>query len=533
VLALALSAWLSRRYAIWDRQWHIPLTTSLRGQRIPFVNVYQPNLQLGYHVSGDVLAATLQVLSGARLHASLALSLAHDLVFMLTALSIAALLLRPERKRTSALFAAAAPLTVLLAGPPPSTEMFTGFSHFNYYQMSYRPHVVLAGLLICGITAWLLTTPLPSAGPPARPRLGALLTMLALLAVTDEPSAMLLVPALMLMVFLARKNWAGRRSWLAVAASAPGIIALAMVILPSTASGPRLPTALVAPALPSFLGAPRSLASANGIGTLLLDLAPMLVLLSVIGVTAARTRRREVATALVFAATVLSGGTALLTTLVVAGTPPESHRFMTLPQLVLPLTVLFLVASMRLLERVAAAAALLIAAGFSLAWAGLSEPTLEEHFRVDGYATGIHRVDCRAATGARLFEPARPTYVPRSDWYMWTGCHPVLAPGQSMGLGNRVDVGRPLFETPALVALAQHFLDPTQELTIACPADRVDDPICREALARPGCSQSGAHWRRCLLPAAERDALLARLPHPARSATTATAVTGSRAAPDR
>ena len=36
LLGLGLSLRLSIPYAIWDRQWHIPLVASLRGQRAPF-----------------------------------------------------------------------------------------------------------------------------------------------------------------------------------------------------------------------------------------------------------------------------------------------------------------------------------------------------------------------------------------------------------------------------------------------------------------------------------------------------------------
>ena len=205
VLAFVLSVWRSRPYAIWDRQWHIPLVASLRGQKIPFVNVYQPRTPLGYHVSGDVLAAALQALSWGRLHSSAALSLAHDVMFVLTAIAVSALLFRPGRSRRSSLFVLIAPAVVLLAGPL-TVGRSNGYSYLNYYEISFRPHVVLAGLLITGITAGVLLVLLPRPGEPRPKLLAPVLVILALLAVTDEPSAGMLLPALALLAWLGRRE---------------------------------------------------------------------------------------------------------------------------------------------------------------------------------------------------------------------------------------------------------------------------------------------------------------------------------------
>ena len=56
----------------------------LDAETIPFVNVYQPKLGLAYHYAGDVLGASIQVLSQNVLQASNALSWAHDVAFGLT-----------------------------------------------------------------------------------------------------------------------------------------------------------------------------------------------------------------------------------------------------------------------------------------------------------------------------------------------------------------------------------------------------------------------------------------------------------------
>ena len=42
ITAAVLSLILSRPYAIWDRELHIPVVAALRGQRLPFQNSYDP-----------------------------------------------------------------------------------------------------------------------------------------------------------------------------------------------------------------------------------------------------------------------------------------------------------------------------------------------------------------------------------------------------------------------------------------------------------------------------------------------------------
>ena len=63
LVGIGLSVILSRPYALWDRELHIPLVAALRGQRLPFQNSYDPGIALHYHFSGDVLAAMLQTYS--------------------------------------------------------------------------------------------------------------------------------------------------------------------------------------------------------------------------------------------------------------------------------------------------------------------------------------------------------------------------------------------------------------------------------------------------------------------------------------
>ena len=70
---------VSSEYWIWDREWHVEFTGSLRAQHMPFRNVFEPWKTLRYHMAGDVAASVLQSLSFVAMNASRALSYAHDL----------------------------------------------------------------------------------------------------------------------------------------------------------------------------------------------------------------------------------------------------------------------------------------------------------------------------------------------------------------------------------------------------------------------------------------------------------------------
>ena len=72
-VAAALSAILSRPYAIWDRELHIPFVASLRGQRFRSRAPSNRGSAFHYHFSGDVLASMLQVFSADVINGSLAL----------------------------------------------------------------------------------------------------------------------------------------------------------------------------------------------------------------------------------------------------------------------------------------------------------------------------------------------------------------------------------------------------------------------------------------------------------------------------
>jgi hypothetical protein len=410
---------------------------------------------------------------------------------------------RPGRGGRWTLFAVIAPLAVLLAGPL-TIGFWEGFSYLNYYQMSFRPHVVLAGLLMVGITGALLPA-LAGAMPPPPRAVAALAAMLGLLAITDEPAAAVLVAAVGGVIVWRWRSLSGRARWAAFAALLPVTVLVALLAFPSALrGGPPQPVSIVAPHAPGFLRPSRPLLGLLGPLLLLIDLAPMLGVLAALAFAARRSRPRPLGALLTFAALLVGVAGLLLTTVVVAHSDGESHRFMTLPMVVLPLLGLHAVEGADRQVRRGLAVVLGVPVICSVAWA-IATGHVFESFRPRSYAAGIPGVDCRAATGARLFEPARPTYVPRATFYLWAGCHPVLAPGNTRGEGALIDVGQPLAGPEALLVLQERFVRPGASLAAACPArPEEDDPVCAVAVARGRCAASGSEWRVCAPPRAAR-----------------------------
>ena len=217
LLGFYLSYDISSRFWIWDREWHTPFTAALRVQRMPFRNVYEPDLTLRYHMAGDVFAALLQSLSFARMNASRALSVAHDMQSALLVGSIAMIF----RARTpwSPIVAALAAAVPFLVGPMGyyygAMGTYQGFADFSNFTLSFRPHCMLSLLMLVGFVACVIgfaerTNQAPS--PRPRPTLLGLLPLFGLSAITDEMSTAL-VGVTLAVLWLWRPNLMAPRRW--------------------------------------------------------------------------------------------------------------------------------------------------------------------------------------------------------------------------------------------------------------------------------------------------------------------------------
>ena len=304
LLACACAVWvslqLSRSCAIWDRQWHIPLVTALRGQRVPFVNVYEPHGGLYYHYSGNVLAAVLQTLSADTMHASLALSLAHDLMFGLIGATLALLCAQLGVRRAGLLCLVAlgtllaGPATLLLGGEARPTG---GYSFVNYYNLSFRPHDALAGLMFVGFAAAVLLRVLrkPMSAPVSRTA-PVLLATTTLLVVTDEVSLGMLGLAMGAAWLVEPDVLAPRRATgIQILVALVAVMAAATFLFVGTlAPGAPHQTLTIVPwRLPGFYKPSIPLSDPQGLRLLLCDLGSILAVLGAGAIAAMRTRRRE------------------------------------------------------------------------------------------------------------------------------------------------------------------------------------------------------------------------------------------------
>jgi hypothetical protein len=534
-LGLGLSLWLSRSSNIWDRNWHIPLVSSVRGQQMPFKNVYEPRVELAYHYSGDALSAMLQAFSGDALHSALALSLLHDVLFGLLG-AVVALLLAAARIRSLTLQIAIF-LAMVLAGPLTLIQSLAqsgGYSIQNLFTLSYRPHVSFAYLLSVGFVAAVAGGVFRSA---TRVRLfPALLLCAAALVLTDETTLALLGLWLGVTWLYDPGCLAGTRGRGALVLGALALGLFATVLAYGGVLGihaPRYPIHWVAPRAPGWQVLPEPLATSLGRRRVLEDLCSVLGVFASTTLLAVTVRQREAsALALGFAALVL-GSTAAFTCLDFNHRPLENHRWMTLPFLIGPLTAalvarpLFAEPSSRRLATLATGlAALCCALGVAstLVWrtVGFGSQLHDMQFGTGIETARLYDLNCRALTGARLGERAAPAYVEARDAYLWAGCHSTFIAGPATTAGGHgIKSGRAASGLRALRDVSTNMLTESDPLTVLCLSDGASpDPICAAARSPSlgKCSAAGTRYALCSVASAQRPRLTAlSRPSPASS----------------
>jgi hypothetical protein len=533
LLALGLSLTLSRTCAIWDRDWHIPLVASLGGQRLPFRNVYGADAGLYYHFTGDVLAAMLRAFSGNALHASLALSLAHDLVFALLGAALAFFVgaLGVRRLPLAVVVAGA----TLLAGPvtllrESYRRLESGYSIQNLLSLSFRPHVSLAYLFILGVVAAVLARLRDLRAPASAWRLWPLLAApVAALALTDEASLVLLALGLAaLWLADGRAFGADRRAGALLLGSLAALVVVTLLVFVG-AVGPHAPRhalALVPPRSPGFLAPPIPFSLASGAELAAQDLAPIALVGAAGGLLCARAGR-PLRLSVLFYGVVLLTGLFALTCTEVDHLAPEGHRWATAASVIAPLLAASWLADTFRARGAAALggwAALLVYLGSSLGVAstvewlasGVAERTCRRDQGFKGFASDrFYDVDCRSATGARLGERPRPTYVEPEGAYLYAGCRPTFLSGATAS-PHAVQVGRPGFGGAALADVGSR-LPPAEPLAIAClSAAAPGDYVCPAAASRAPCAPAGTMFMVCEAPAAAWRQIAAAEPTPAR-----------------
>jgi hypothetical protein len=527
---VSLSMVISRPCLNVDRRWHIPLTASLRGQSLPFHNVYDPRGTLAYHYAGDVLAAELQTLSGAVLHASLALSLAHDLLFGLTAATLALFILSGGRRWQTPVavlaslgFLLAGPVTVLFGGPT-----LAGFSHVDFYRVSFRPHTSLAALLVVGFfgAVWVrLRGEARAATVPGIVTWPVLVACTATLSLADEATIALLGLALGV-AWLVEPNVVHPRR-LAGAAVFVGLlaalVATALVFGGSLAPGAPPQKLHFTPwRVPGFHGAPLLLSTLPGVEILFRDSLSTLVVWVAGAITVWRARRRTGGLFVFFTALVVASW-GLFMRVQVGEAPEEGHRLLTGAMLATPVFGFWWLLRARALRsgRVRRVLVPLLA----LAGVGLSAISSARYLITQGprhcdSAVGVgsnedfHTMSCRERYGTALGETPTPRYAARPLAYGYEGCHSVFAPtSKQPGQYWAIATGQPVYGLEGLRTLHDTMLGESQLLEVTCPPQRLaDDPVCAFKPAAESCRKEGTGAVTCALSAADRRAILGRLP---------------------
>ncbi|MFT3765856.1 MAG: hypothetical protein QM820_10100 [Minicystis sp.] len=532
-IGLVISASCSWPYSIWDRKWHTPLTSSLRGQRLPFDNVFVKGEALHYHFTGDVYAAMVQSLSFGVLHSSLALSISHDILFLLIGASVV-LFFHGLAGRRGALLGLAITFAALLAGPftmgrDPKAFAIDGYSILNYLSMSFRPHDALAGLFYVGIVGAVLARVWRRPeSPPLADTAPALIISVAGLAISDEASLGLLGLSIGI-TWLAYPDVVHPRR-------GPGV--LVFVALLVALIGPNLAFAaslspgaqhhaikLVPWRSPGCYTPVLPLSTPEGRRMLFYDMLPTVA--AWLGGIAAFVwqRRARSAPILVLLTTFVAVSVFTLTRVDVNGEALESHRFATSMLFLTPLLAAALLlrspdedapvpassSALTRIRRVAPTA--LVALGAALGAAStitwIAGVLPRRGHRHNHYFTteNLYLLDCKDL-GGTLGATARPHYLSQSIWYAYAGCQPTFAPGKKENPWA-ITIGNPYFDKEALKVL--HRSIPADEsLPVICPRTPPTpaDAVCAWAKSHAHCEDLGTRLTRCTLDAKERAAAM-------------------------
>jgi len=512
LFAVWLSSVLSLACGLWDRWWHIPLVTSLGGQRAPFLNFFEQNEPLAYHYAGDALASMLQALSFAHLHSAYALSRMHDVLFGLIGLTLAGLLPSFGAKRL--VWSLAATATTLLAGPANmlvqgDARPLFGKSIVNLLSLSFRPHVPVAYLSILGFVGALLLPVISLKAVSARETRLMLFASTALLALCDETSLALL-GVFLAVVWLGAPKSLGetRKQGIAV-----GLALIACITATVLLNGGTLVHGAVssdfklAPTfrVPGFVTASAPLVTLDAWKTFLTDFFAI-VLVCIAGLMAALTvRTRPVVTMAAAYGSVGLVALLALTKLQINGSDSECHRLATLPLFLAPLFGFYFARQpgrVWAFERSASLVTLVVGLGVGIPAMSTAEwlwGTGAAICRREGDQT-YAATDCREFALAKLGEAPLPAYVDANLWYPFAGCRPLKA--QSTSRFHRViHLGFPETGWPRLRRL-EGWLGKAP-LSLYCSIGRPDD-VCTRATQTGYCSVETTSIKRCTLTPEQR-----------------------------
>jgi hypothetical protein len=512
LFAVWVSSILSLSCGLWDRWWHIPLVTSLGGQRAPFLNFFEQNEPLAYHYAGDALASMLQALSFAHIHSAYALSRMHDVLFGLIGLTLAGLLPRFGAKRL--VWSLAGTATMVLAGPATllvqgDARPLFGKSIVNLLSLSFRPHVPVAYLSIVGFVGALLLPVISREAIRARETRAMLFASTALLALCDETSLALLGVLLAVVWSCSPKSLAdSRKRGIVVGGALLACIAAIVLLNGGTLVHGALSSDFrLAPTfrVPGFVSASAPLVTLDAWRMFTTDYWAIL-LVCIAGIMAALTvRTRPVITMAAGYAAVGLVALVALTKVQINGSDSECHRLATLPLFLAPLFGFYFACQPGrtwAFEKSASLIGLVVWLGVGIPAASTAEwlwGTGASICKREGDGT-YAETDCKEFALAQLGEASMPAYVDGSLWYAFAGCRPLRA--QSTSRFHRViHLGFPEMGWPRLRKL-EGWLG-NAPLDLYCSTGKPDD-VCKRAMQAGDCSVETSSIKHCTLSAQQR-----------------------------
>ncbi len=535
-MAAAGALWrMSYELIVWDRDWHVPLVSALRAQRVPFENVYLPLTTLRYHYLGDVVAAMLQTLSGDRLHASLALTLAHDLYLALTA-SVAALAVRALWPRVGPWLAPLAALSLVFASPlvllhAPLREVLDttdsaslcGYSFLPWASLSYRPHVVIAGLYTVLFALAVAARARPEFDHAHGRRLTlSMLTTAASMALLDEASLLVLTVGLLgannvVPALIHRRVRGGL--YLGVSLLATLWVVNRVFHGSLSPGGPAQEIALVPARHLALFSEPvpfRDRAAAMKI--LRHDYFPMYSAAASLGLLAWRTRREDLAALFWLYASMTVAAMAFAFKLEFNHDPLEGHRFLTAAMLLSPFVTLYAVAASRRAP-VLRALAMLCVLATTASGAVWYRSFLRERFangqlpreRTWVGERSTYAVQCHDLLGAWSLRAPAIEYVEGEVFYAYAGCQPARFAARRIGPWN-LTVGAAVFGREAHDEYENAGVE-GRIAAVVCGTQSVRvEPVCAWAKEHLRCETlPHGHLVRCAVDPASREALYERL----------------------
>ncbi len=488
-----------------DRQWHIPLVSSIEGQTLPFANVYNGG-RLRYHWGGDVATAMARACSLDHLSSAAALALAHD-VYMAAGVVWVAAFARAMGVRTW-LFPAFCAFALAHHGLIPYRigEIAKDEPFYSFATVSYRPHVPVSFVASVGLLGALFAR---VSAPHVRGARRAIVAGLAVTSICDEASVGIFGLVLGATWLFAPRAFARTRTRAFGALLLFGVVTvLPNVWLTGTVGhgGAVRAVAWVWPRFAGTEGIHTPLFSTDGAAMLVRYLGAPVFGFAVLVASRLRGRRARTqgppwAVIGVVAACLLVSGTFALC-LVVNGSAGEAQRYYVAAFLTPMIAAALFADSLRPTLR----PVLVFFFGVPVVASLYEDAALLARLRYTEHTPGSHNpnmafdpfdVDCADVASARFGESPQQVYVDRTGYLLYASCRSLTLPGTNNAGWQMPIYGDSSVERQRSALERSVVVD---DAHAACWRNRASDPVCTELKSGGKCKPGDRYFLDCELP---------------------------------